>query len=520
MSVSDMKISWESRPGGFVSSARTPPPILKDGSLFQEFSTTGQFWLPSEPSRILWGSLKFKPGDGIELTLDGNLLGEAAPHGGADFAAIYGRIFNGSPCTLFSCTSYADTYFGEEPRFRSNVWADQLVGGAFFPSLEQCMLSSIYVRFSHLDDWFDVPYEISRPRGNFSESLISFSPDYFDTYLSFGAQAFTLKTFCGRTIPTHASREGACWKYFYKLLLVPDCPQPLRWYLDALSHLRECFIFLVGSGVYTLELEATLPREQTDAPSEEPHPRFVKIYLAVDVPSVVQIEPHYFSTRYRRLKDQIAGLLTEWFKRREELLAVIRSYSEILINDGSYEEAIFLRVVQTLEHFHGLLFPEETRYFSKEAWKSFLLWLREQFPESLRNDVLGKPEDFTGLWELIVQRISALNKLSFRSRLDQLFRQVPGRELMSIMENPSKLDDAISSFLRSVEATRNYLTHYTQKQAKGALSGDELQEAICRCWAVLTFWLARSLGLGDEASGGIARAAKRAMFLVSQRSGL
>jgi hypothetical protein len=79
---------------------------------------------------------------------------------------------------------------------------------------------------------------------------------------------------------------------------------------------------------------------------------------------------------------------------------------------------------------------------------------------------------------------------------------------------------AIGKFLRSIETTRNYLTHHDKRQALGALFGDDLQEAVFCCWAVLNFWLAKSLGLDDELAGDVAFAAKRAMFLVSKRTGL
>jgi len=43
---------------------------------------------------------------------------------------------------------------------------------------------------------------------------------------------------------------------------------------------------------------------------------------------------------------------------------------------------------------------------------------------------------------------------------------------------------------------------------------------IATCWAVLNFWFAKKLGFSDEAAGEIAFKAKRAMFLVSRKSGL
>src|SRR3954447_5815661 len=108
MYISNVEMSWESSPEGFASSARTAPPILRDTPLFTEFSTTGQFWLPSRPERPLWGSLQFKPGDRIYVTLDGSFFNEHAGRK-SKFETLHGRIFNGASCTLFGCRSYGKT---------------------------------------------------------------------------------------------------------------------------------------------------------------------------------------------------------------------------------------------------------------------------------------------------------------------------------------------------------------------------------------------------------------------------
>jgi len=54
-----------------------------------------------------------------------------------------------------------------------------------------------------------------------------------------------------------------------------------------------CLIFLIGSGVYTLDLIVTFPREKnTDGATSFEGP----VYQGVDIPAIIRLEPHYFST--------------------------------------------------------------------------------------------------------------------------------------------------------------------------------------------------------------------------------
>ncbi len=510
-----LQITWESSPEGFQSPIRTPPPALRDKRLFQEFSTTGEFWLPSEPDRRLWGSLDIKAGGRLRVTLDGSLF---VQHGGSEISpetlqgrrvvvnALHGQIFNGTMCTLLEGMAHTDTYFAEEPRFRSHVTARYLLSGGLYATLDDCLLSSLLVGFSHLNDWFESPHKMQRAGSDSDTMTISYEPTSFEVPLAFEGKLFALRPFCGRSIST-APSNALIWAYSYKLDLRPQQSQSLRWFLDLASHLRACLAFLIGAGVYTLELDGKTPHA-------------LQIFLPVDVPSVVQLDSEHFATRYRLIEGDLPRILTRWFERHKELLVVTRGYSEVLLNDGAYVESIFLQVVQLLEHFHGILMPDQKKYLAKSTWRSLLGWLRSQLAEWLQKNADVSSETATIQGNLIADRLGPLNTLSFRSRLEQLFRQMPARELNPVMGNPANLEEAVSAFLKSVEATRNYLTHHSEMQADLVVSGERLEEAVFRCWAVLSFWLAKCLDLSDEVGGDIAMAAKRAMFLVSRKTGL
>lgn len=61
---------------------------------------------------------------------------------------------------------------------------------------------------------------------------------------------------------------------------------------------------------------------------------------------------------------------------------------------------------------------------------------------------------------------------------------------------------------------------FDEKQRKSALQGEEIDEAALICWAALTFWIGRDLGIDENRAGHMALAAKEAMFLVHPQNRL
>lgn len=91
---------------------------------------------------------------------------------------------------------------------------------------------------------------------------------------------------------------------------------------------------------------------------------------------------------------------------------------------------------------------------------------------------------------------------------------------MPILENPPEFDTYLSRFLERLDATRHYLTHFSEQQKTLAFSSSEIEDTALVCWAVLTYWMSLELGLGINRAGQPAIKAKNAMFLVQPRSNM
>ena len=480
----------------------------------KEIETTGEFWSPAKPARRFWGTLKFRPGEGVILWLNGNFEPRPFPGRGMDVPVLNGRLFNGAPCTILDGFCQVETFLTESGHhFRSEIAARQMVLGLELGNADDHEFSGMSIRFSHLDEWFDNPLTIDFPNRSFEDASIKWLPDSFDASVDIDGVITRIQSFCSRSIPTIASREGATWAYNYKINIQSEELHSLEWFMKAASSLRRFFIFMTGTGIYTLDCSMFA------APGGDRH-QALPVYIPVAIPAVVRPEPRYFSTRHQAVRGVLPDLLASWFSKELQLSAVVNSYTDALLLDGTSPDSIFLRTVQTLEHFHGLLWPEESLYVAKPVWKKFLRWFKSSFPAELpevaERDMLG----LSSVKDIVVNRVAWLNNSSFRTRMLQLFRSMPGRELMPVLGNPANLESHLDQFILRLEATRHYLTHFSDKQRRLSFTADELEAVTLQCWAVLTFWLARFLELNEELAGDMALQASKAMFLVGLKERL
>jgi hypothetical protein len=270
------------------------------------------------------------------------------------------------------------------------------------------------------------------------------------------------------------------------------------------------FLFLVGSGVYSLEIN---PYFSSD--------RIVGyLFMPLDMPSIIRKDIFYFSTRYQEIEKELPDLFAKWFDKSDDLRIVIDSFANTILNEGAYEESIFLNIVQTLEHFYGLIFPTKSRLFEKTKWECFIEKLKITVPKYLAEASIVKSLEESSIPDQIINRIASLNIATFRSRLETLLFEMSQPPLMPLLDNPDDPDKAIKELLKKLEDTRNYLIHYNKDLAAKAFFDDDLRKACSTCWALLNYWIGKQIGLSDRIAGEIARKASRAMFFVSQKSKL
>src|SRR5260221_866448 len=502
-----MHLSWVSPPTGFASSSASPPPVFSEERLMKELETTGTFWLPQSPATALWGKISFEPGNGVVLDLEGNLFSTHKPFGSVDIPVIHGQISGGTPCSIFSGWGHVNVYTGDREYPTTQVTTRLAVAGGLFANESDCTFDSAQLKLSHLDEWFEAPYDIRHKRGSMNKSLITFKPDELVASFRFQDIEASLGTFCARSVPILPSPKGVSWPYSYQLTVRPTHPQDVRWYVECASKLRDLFVFLIGSAVYTLDL---IGWREIDR-----HPKSrIEVWHPVVVPRTVRTQVRYFSTRLDDYRDAMPGVIELWFQRLEELKVVTECYTELLCADGIAPNSLLLRTAQTLEHLHGLLWPDDLKYAKRSTFNRLIQFLSDSFPREIEQVPPEEMEKLSAIKKILLDRIGNLNELSFRSRIERLLREIPGTELMPILGNPRDLDGALTEFLTHLEGSRHYLSHFDDRQKAKAFPSDKIEEADLICWAALTFWIAKELGLSESQAGDIALGAKNALFLI------
>lgn len=512
-----MKITHRSVEWGFLNPRRPPPEVLREFSLFKEFDIAGEFWRPSYENERIPGQLFIIPGGSVHLSLMGSF--ENGPKKKTSYPILNGRLATGVPCTLIDIWGHVDAYGMNPASYITQLHCDFFIVGGEFSKEEDINVDFLDIHFSHVEKWFKPPYDLVINRDS-SEHLMCFQPDEAQANITWKEKQCKLNVFCSRTVPLGVGHRETKFNYAYRFHLSSKEKYHFSWFLEVASVLRECFMYLIGTGIYTLEIKmAENFNEESDSESHS-EPKQYMIYFGVDVPSYIRTDSSLYCTRYDKLKDLFSGFIERWFENRSKLDVVVSSYKEILLNDGAYEDSLFLRIVQTLEHFHGIVFDKANKYCSKTEWKAFVDWFQKNTPEPDKTDLDIPLEKLESLREITLNRLSGLNSLTLRSRLENLFDGVQSGCLWPAIGNPDEPRQHIKEIIQEIEDTRNYLTHYRQKlKSKRAVDRD-LERNTALLWGLMAYWVGKFLKLPETELDEIAFKSTHAMFLTGRRTKL
>lgn len=472
---------------------------------------SGRFWLPTSPSESHWGNLEYEPGAGTRLVLEG-ALGQISYGPPVDFAELHGELFDGTPCVLRAAWAQVEVFSGKSEVPRTQVYAEAFSLGMTPSESTTDLFAELVVTFSHLNEWIGAPLDVDYADSNFANCEVHFSPEQLSVDLVHEEAPFKLRLFCGRSIPVAASSGELKFTYEYKLCVVPRDQQTLSWFLEVVAVLRQLLMFVIGNGVFTLEL--------TLMPSAEPQSNIVQLYPVVGVPAVVRLENHYFNTQFRNIREWFPAAAHAWFTKSVELEVTRDAIGNLLLVDGIAAEGVFLRIAQALEHFHGVAFPAEAKYVQRATWRRVLKWLKSGLDTIWPDDSTCERSKLSSHWNVLTERIGNSNDLSFQSRLEQLCRSMPDHDLMPLLGNPRTLEEGLKGFVSRVAATRHYLTHFDDEQRAKAFPLNDLEKPTLQCWGLLHAVVARYLGLDDRFANDLALGAMHAEFFIGRNTRL
>ncbi|MGA2606049.1 MAG: HEPN domain-containing protein [Terriglobia bacterium] len=413
-------------------------------SLLDEFKLRGYWWLPGEPGNRLPGILHYNPEESIRLELMGAFQGPIKedsveilwPLPPVRRPLILGTSDEGEECTLFGTVeSPMASGNAENVQVWSNVQLSNLFVGEHFPDERALTFQSMYVGFTHLEEWLGIdplsagfnflpvpleptdPLELRLPYR--SRKVFEADVASLDAVISLWSSV---------QWEAKATRSLSLLHRAY-FVVDPAVPRDYAWYLQVLQLCRQLLAFLAGGPVYPSTLRTW--RDERD----------IKIYRSPRCQGGKR--ERCFATRlpFPLIKSQAATVVKTWLDNADRFQPVYDFAVSSHYDNRMNLQAEFLGLAQALEIF------DRRQRGGKYEFKQRLQNLFDGLSEQTRDHIGGKPEDF----------------------------------------------------VRTVEDTRNYLVHYDGRPERKELQGvKEYFEANRKLRALLFVLLCKMLGISEE----------------------
>jgi hypothetical protein len=413
-------------------------------SLLDEFKLRGYWWLPGEPGNRIPGILHYNPEDSIRLELMGafqGLIKEDSveiiwPLPPVRRPLILGTSDEGEECTLFGTVeSPMPSGNAENVQVWSNVHVSNLFVGEHFPDERALTFQSMYVGFTHLEEWLGVgplgagfnflplPPEPTDP---LEFRLPYRSRKLFDTDVpSLNA---VISLWSSVQWESQATRSLTLLHRAY-FEIDGGGPRDYAWYLGVFHLCRQLLAFLAGVPVYPSTLSTW--RDE----------RHIKIYRSPMCQGGKRGRSPATRLPFSFIQSQAATVVRTWLENAERFQPVYDFAVSTYYDERMNLHAEFLGLAQALEIF------DRRQRGGKYEFKQRLQNLFEGLSQQARDQIGGKPEDF----------------------------------------------------IRTVEDTRNYLVHYDERPERKVLHGaKEYFGANRKLRALLFVLLCKMLGISEE----------------------
>jgi hypothetical protein len=470
-------------------------------TLFDSFELTGDWWLPSNPDDRKRGTLSFKPGKYTLLTLDswpGFWEHPLPSTNGFSFhpippiiehSIVHGLTDANEHLLLLQCRG----------RLRGLGGLGGYVPSLFlisdneipFDTKESIQFFRLSISFTHLEEWLaNFPFELIDKRPEFElyysipEPIIT-QINSNKTEILFAFNFSVQNEFFEIALKQSASAE-----------IRTSTPCPLDWFLDQSQALQSLLAILVGTAVRKrLLVIKAIPNKDSTFKQD--------IYIYYNVapsPPRTILHPREMVMSSKHLGSTLSEVLQTWFdpNKRSLFAPFADLFVGVLYNRDSPMKFQFLSLVQALESYHRLNYPDKGKYLAENEYGEYL--------EDLKNFVTNMvPKTSNAQHEAQLKALKKRlvgqngesgylyygNEVSLSTRL---------KDLIADFSKDSDLAQTIGldkQHRKRIVATRNYYTHPGGKRNKLIFGEDELYEANLSLILLITTIFLRELKIPD-----------------------
>jgi Apea-like HEPN/ApeA N-terminal domain 1 len=407
--------------------------------LRSQFDTHGVFWKPETPDEKFTGRLVRKGRD-IELfsspiLKDVNALKEffqVLGSGGEWIHVLHG--YAPGPCTLLGLQSFGPSGHTDFEWDYSLDYSNFKVSACIFglhtgDELEET-LASARLSFSGLNNW--LPFRPSVENNGEAFKLIykkNLPPivDVNSSAINSRVKVDVFPRLESKQSGEYESKHESC------VMIEPDLPQSLSWFLELAYRFENFFSILLGTSVGLLSV-AVKRDSKTGWFVRRPRSRIRK----ADVRIWVRCDGVQLGTAILRWLDTL-----EAFRPFEAL-----AYGTVR-NSKLFVDTEFLSLAQAIESFHRV--TEKTLLVDQPQFEDILA--------SLQKSIAALCGD-SHIASRLNESIQHANEPNFRVRITTLFSRVSKQNLERLIGDPVE-------FEQTLRQTRNFLTHPgSKKQSK------------------------------------------------------
>jgi len=448
-------------------------------TLADNFELKGIWWLPEKPAGQISGILSFDNEKKISLELLGSFR-QLTSLGGRDLfqpQIIHGISDSGHICTLFKNIE-TNTQLNFPGIQKSIIEAQYLFIGKHFQTSDEITFPSLKISFTNLENWLTIrPFSLEIPNNkeNKDWNLTHKWPSEFTAKLVEIESTIesTHEFYTGGNLIT-----DAIWKSKAFLQITPNDVKHFQWYWGMMYDLCNLLTLLIGETTFINQVKA-LGDDVIIGPDKTTKENIELFFTQKKGLINKEIHPFEVILPFPRISEQIAEVLSLWFKKAKGLRSVYDLFFGTFYNPGMYLQFQFLSLMQALESFHRV--TKGGKYLSNDDWKPFRA--------TLSNAI--SPELNSGHRESLKRRIQYGNEYSLRKRIGELLESLNEKTI-------SRLSPTDKYFTGVIVDTRNYLTHYDDELKDVALKNADLYWANQRLKIFISLLLLKEIGVQEE----------------------
>lgn len=451
----------------------------------------GYFWLPATPESKLPGTLHISERGGITLDVIG-MFGDPAEafRANSSLKRIIGLIRNQN-VTLDSCVykKQSLTFGGIS---KSVIHATVAYLGVAYDDEEAVTFEKVRFSVEGLDEWLLITgLEIDLNLEGLGANIKYKRPEQIalrlpgDIKLEIG---FSWSLAGGGTEFKEAKISQKA-----SMSLVSSAGMPIESFFPIISKLTNFLSFAIDKTVMLESLDGfstEIKRQKENGSSYQ-----IPIEVVFESIPYDEVAPKISWTdmlfRYDQVKDELEKMLAKWFSNYETSEPAFNLYFAYKSGAQKYIDGRFLSLAQGIETLHrrnssGTVMPPG------------------EFRELVQALLKSCPEDKK---EWLNTRIAYGNEISLRQRLTEMiepFKALYGTE------------DEISTFIKRILDTRNYLTHFDDRLSERAARGIDLWRLCMKVEVLFQLHFLRLIGLSVESITNIANAVESIKWKLRQ----